>query len=134
MTTPDIAGLCEELRESANAICDDPPFHDREGDPVPPVVDPDKLFDAADTLKRQAAEIERLRDKVEGLESDLRCAVQVAYNRGATLWARLNYPDMIEWLESCAEDRAALTGEDTAGSPSSQNTEPGLAFSDAGEA
>jgi hypothetical protein len=29
--------------------------------------------------------------------------------------------------------RAALTGEDTAGSPSSQNTEPGLAFSDAGE-
>jgi hypothetical protein len=69
---------------------------------------------AADTLERQAAEIERLRDKVEGLESDLRCAVQVAYNRGATLWARLNYPDMIEWLESCAEDRAALTGEDAA--------------------
>jgi hypothetical protein len=63
-------------------------------------------------LERQAAEIEMLRDKVEGLESDLRCAVQVAYNRGATEWARLNYPDMIEWLESCAEARAALTGED----------------------
>jgi hypothetical protein len=31
------------------------------------------------------------------------------------------------------EARAALTGEDTAGSPTSQNTEPGLAFSDAGE-
>jgi hypothetical protein len=28
---------------------------------------------------------------------------------------------------------AALTGEDTAGSPTNQNTEPGLAFSDAGE-
>jgi hypothetical protein len=27
---------------------------------------------------------------------------------------------------------AALTGEDAAGSPTSQNTEPGLAFSDAG--
>ena len=66
MTTPDIAGLCKELRESANAICDDPPFHDREGDPVPPVVDPDKLFDAADTLERQAAEIERLREGLNG--------------------------------------------------------------------
>jgi AcrR family transcriptional regulator len=29
--------------------------------------------------------------------------------------------------------RAALTGEDTAGSPTSRNTQPGLAFSDAGE-
>jgi hypothetical protein len=28
---------------------------------------------------------------------------------------------------------AALTGEDTAGSSSSQNTEPGLPFSDAGK-
>jgi hypothetical protein len=32
-----------------------------------------------------------------------------------------------------APARAALTGEDTAGSPTSQNTEPGLVFSDAGE-
>jgi hypothetical protein len=29
--------------------------------------------------------------------------------------------------------RTALTGEDTAGSPTSQNTEPGLPFSDAGK-
>jgi hypothetical protein len=71
MTNPDIAGLCEELRESANAICDDPPFHDREGDPVPPVVDPDKLFDAADTLERQAAEIERLRGALQSLIDNL---------------------------------------------------------------
>jgi hypothetical protein len=110
MNTPDIAGLCEELRESATQV-----FGHYAGEPedtlcLAPIA---KITEAADTLERQAAEIERLRDKVEGLESDLRCAVQVAYNRGATLWARLNYPDMIEWLESCAEDRAALTGEDT---------------------
>lgn len=110
MTTPDIAGLCEELRESANAICDDPPFHDREGDPVPPVVDPDKLFDAADTLERQAAEIERLRT---GLEK-----VAAYYGTGHRVTEIA---------------RAAFTGEDAAGSPTSQNTEPGLAFSDAGE-
>jgi hypothetical protein len=102
MTTPDIAGLCEKLRKPLDYAlrlyeCDVGTT----------------MANAADTIERQAAEIERLRDKVEGLESDLRCAVQVAYNRGATLWARLNYPDMIEWLESCAEDRAALTGEDT---------------------
>jgi hypothetical protein len=98
MTTPDIAGLCKKLRraglKSSVEVAD---TLERQ---------------AADALERQAAEIERLRDKVEGLESDLRCAVQVAYNRGATEWARLNYPDMIEWLESCAEARAALTGED----------------------
>jgi hypothetical protein len=101
MTTPDIAGLCEKLRKPLDYAlrlyeCDVGTT----------------MANAADTLERQAAEIERLRDKVEGLESDLRCAVQVAYNRGATEWARLNYPDMIEWLESCAEARAALTGED----------------------
>jgi hypothetical protein len=105
MTTPDIAGLCERLRDRQ-----DHAFHgSKAGRPI----NPDGP-EAADTLERQAAEIERLRDKVEGLESDLRCAVQVAYNRGATEWARLNYPDMIEWLESCAEARAALTREDAA--------------------
>jgi hypothetical protein len=93
MTTPDIAGLCKRLRDNWD---------------WPSLL----MNEAADTLERQAAEIERLRDKVEGLGTDLRCAVQVAYNRGATEWARLNYPDMIEWLESCAEARAALTGED----------------------
>jgi hypothetical protein len=122
MTTPDIAGLCEELRESANAICDDPPFHDREGDPVPPVVDPDKLFDAADTLERQAAEIERLRGALEPIAAR-------PVPDGCTDNA------LIGWISAGAirKARAALTGEDTAGSPTSQNTEPGLAFSDAGE-
>ena len=55
------------------------------------------------------ATVERMRDKVEGLDSDLRCAVQVAYLRGATEWAKRNYPGMIEWLESCVTARAALT-------------------------
>ena len=41
------------------------------------------------------------RDKAEGLESDLRSAVQVAWRRGAKEWARLNYPQWVEWLEAC---------------------------------
>jgi hypothetical protein len=61
-------------------------------------------------LERQAAEIERLRT---GLEK-----VAAYYGTGHRVTEIA---------------RAALTGEDTAGSPSSQNTEPGLAFSDAGE-
>ncbi len=40
-------------------------------------------------------------DKIEGLTADLRCAVQVAWRRGAKDWARLNYPQWVEWLESC---------------------------------
>jgi CBS domain-containing protein len=102
MTTPEIADLCEELRESANAIYDDPPFHDREGDPVPPVVDPDKLFDAANTLERQAAEIERLRGALE------RIAARPVPD-GCTDNA------LIGWISAGAirKARAALTGEDT---------------------
>ncbi len=150
MTAPDIAGLCKKLRAALKGVTPGPWDDTRgrsglriiEGDSGCPVASYVSEKDAAfialsreaapvllDTLERQAAEIERLRDKVEGLESDLRCAVQVAYNRGATEWARLNYPDMIEWLESCAEARAALTGEDAPGSSTNQNTEPGLAFS-----
>jgi hypothetical protein len=48
-------------------------------------------------------------DKIEGLQSDLESAVQVAYNRGAVEWARLNYPTWIDRLEAnkkSAEDRA----------------------------
>jgi len=109
MTTPDIAAQCERLRR-LRSLPSNPLARSGFGQ----LVNPDGPK-AADTIERQAAEIEMLRDKVEGLETDLRCAVQVAYNRGATEWARLNYPGMIEWLESCAETRAALTGEDAGG-------------------
>ncbi len=52
MTTPDIAGLCERLRVHRNAVvC---------GVRMPEYVNPDGP-QAADTLERQAAEIERLR-------------------------------------------------------------------------
>jgi hypothetical protein len=45
-------------------------------------------------------------DKIEGLTADLRCAVQVAWRRGAKDWARLNYPQWVEWLESCDAETA----------------------------
>jgi hypothetical protein len=66
---------------------------------------------AADTLERQTAEIERLRGALE----------------------RLANKDNEFDSEAQIIAEAALTGEDTAGSPSSQNTEPGLAFFNAGE-
>lgn len=44
------------------------------------------------------AERERWQDKVEGLECDLESAVEVAFNRGATEWTRLNYPKLNERL------------------------------------
>ena len=62
------------------------------------------------TLERQAAEIGRLRT---GLEK-----VAAYYGTGHRVTEIA---------------RAALTREYTAGSPTSQNTEPGLAFFDAGE-
>lgn len=33
-----------------------------------------------------------LYDKIDGLESELRSAVEVAYSHGAHEWVRLNYP------------------------------------------
>jgi hypothetical protein len=94
MTTPDIAGLCERLRRPHGGAY---------------------RKEAANTLERQAAEIERL--------------------RGALKRARRYVADLpVVGDADLAIIDAALTGEDTAGSPSSQNTEPGLVFSDAGEA
>lgn len=49
-------------------------------------------------------------DRAEGLESDLRQAVLVAWKRGAEEWCRLNYPQWVEWLEACHAP-AAPTGE-----------------------
>lgn len=50
-------------------------------------------FTTLDHLATSAAnQIEELTDKVDGLLSDLDSAVEVAYERGATEWTRLNYP------------------------------------------
>lgn len=57
-------------------------------------------------LAVQKVEIEE--DRIEGLQSDLESAVQVAFNHGAEEWARLNYPSWIDRLEEnkrAAEER-----------------------------
>lgn len=66
----------------------------------------------ADEIQRQGEEIERLRDKVEGLDSDLRSSVEVAYQRGAHEWASLNYPQWVVWLQRNAAARARQGGPD----------------------
>jgi hypothetical protein len=76
--------------------------------------------EAADALERQAAEIERLRGTLGGIKWRDACKDNMEFSAMITCWQM----DAI---------RAALTGEDAAGSPTSQNTEPGLVFSDAGE-
>lgn len=84
---------------------------------TPKPVDPDMAtLIEAETARADQAERERdaAREKVDGVETDLQCAVQVAWRRGAKEWARLNYPGMVEWLESCDaadEARSVLTGE-----------------------
>lgn len=45
-----------------------------------------------------AQDREELLDKIDGLDSDLRSAVEVAYNHGAHEWVRLNYPKDYERL------------------------------------
>ncbi len=45
-------------------------------------------------------EIEDLADTVDGLESDLDSAVEVAFKRGATEWVKLNYPDQYKRLST----------------------------------
>ena len=46
------------------------------------------------TLLREAA------DKIEGLKEDLKSAVEIAWDRGATEWVRLNYPRDARRLEA----------------------------------
>ena len=107
----------DELERAVKALTD---MRDAARDGTP-VTDPNewefdeltRILAAFQFLLSERAEllatVERMRDKVEGLDSDLRCAVQVAYLRGATEWAKRNYPGMIDWLETCVTDRAALT-------------------------
>ena len=51
----------------------------------------DPINEQLDTLS--ANEIERLRDKIDGLEADLNEAIRVAWTHGAVEWVKLNYPD-----------------------------------------
>jgi len=67
MTTPDISGLCEGFDELLISLRSETDSHPRGGRRL---VNPDGP-EAADTLERQAAEIERLREAMEGLVDDL---------------------------------------------------------------
>ncbi len=169
MTTTDIAGLCERLRDAAAHV---------DGNGYCEALIPQPLTYAADTLERQAAEIERissenatLTDEIDKIADQafaadgraIKAAVEIARMRGALENAdrrshgrssmtaddregrlrelRLAKQDIDNprpefWAADLARYKAAratLAGEDTAGSPTSQNTEPGLAFSDTGE-
>ena len=76
--TPAIAGQCERLRNGADAI-------DSDGTPAQARPYPDELREIADTLKRQAAEIETLRDALE--EAD---RLLVAFTGEGTISVKLS--------------------------------------------
>jgi hypothetical protein len=96
MTTPDIAGLCEKLRKPLDYAlrlyeCDVGTT----------------MANAADTLERQAAEIERLRGALEKISKggpDTNRPPRPKYTDG--------FDEGCAWAGRLA--RAALTGEDTA--------------------
>jgi hypothetical protein len=90
MTNPDIAGLCEMLRQRARVA---------EHDGYPVLVCPLLLQKAADTLERQAAEIERLRGALGNATAALASISGLA---------QLATKAAVEDLQA----RAALTGED----------------------
>jgi len=98
MTTPDIAGLCERLREPTILTSYDGL------DPV--VLGPTVIrIEAADTLERQAVEIERLRGALGGIN-------QLARDRLALIPADLVHGSVIGQLLFDILGRAILTGED----------------------
>ncbi|MCP4410768.1 MAG: hypothetical protein GY807_24110 [Gammaproteobacteria bacterium] len=53
----------------------------------------DRCLVCLKAFKTKDTEIERLQDKVDGLECDLENAVETAFKRGAVKWARMNYPN-----------------------------------------
>jgi hypothetical protein len=99
MTTPDIAGLCERLRNGAVAI-------DIDCTPAQVGPYPNELREAADALERQAAEIEKLRGALAA------CVNAVAYTEGHD--GRRSYSLRLTFGKAFEKARAALTGEDTA--------------------
>jgi len=97
-TTPDIAGLCERLRETRSVWSQTKEVSvKRRRNPDGP--------EAADTLERQAAEIERLR---EALTDALPYVVQFEDMRDGIHGA----PEPNDAMQLVHEIRAALTGED----------------------
>jgi hypothetical protein len=91
MTTPDIAGLCERLRKRSTASFEANKNFGRKGKEW--AIDTEVEWQAADTLERQAAEIERLREL-------LRCIRDTPDNE-------------FDAVDVANRLRAALTGEDT---------------------
>lgn len=69
-----------------------------------------KLF--ADRDGEWACTVNRLEDRIEGLNADLESAVEVAFRRGAAEWTRLNYPT----LHMRLSDPASLSPAATSGS------------------
>lgn len=57
------------------------------------------VLKATETFAVGQAVLEEAADKIEGLEADLDSAVEVAYDRGATEWTRLNYPTQYKRLQ-----------------------------------
>lgn len=90
MTTPDIAGLCERLRAVESSGHGDVTTNWHRNPDGPP---------AADTLERQAAEIERLREALE--EADARIGVMTG--RGERC------PQCADTKRNCANAIAAIT-------------------------
>ena len=116
MNTPGIAGLCERLRKRATASFEANKNFGRKGREW--AIDTEVEWQAANILERQAAENKRLRLALA------EAGMRIETCPGA-------YKSHVEIIVQ--KIQAALTGEDTAGSPTSQNTEPGLPFSDAGK-
>ena len=73
----------DQLVERLKAV---DPFSEYEANPDGPA--------AADALAAVRKERDRMRDKVDGLETELESAVEVAFKRGAAEWTRLNYPEI----------------------------------------
>jgi hypothetical protein len=98
MTTPDIAGLCERLRA-------DTPVHNRGPDYAPIMVEPGPLrLRAADTLERQAAELERLREALGNL-------IRMNEEHNAAVEKVMGRP--LNWSDNYLnEARTALTGKE----------------------
>jgi hypothetical protein len=66
--------------------------------------------EAATTIRSLLARVAALEDSNEGLTADLHDAVQTAYNRGATEWARLNYPKWVDLFALSAKKSDSQKG------------------------